>query len=106
MSGSDTVLYEKKGKIAVIKLNRPELNLIDGTVLNTISDSLKDAEGDQIIRCILFMSAGKKAFSAGIDLKYVSSLPKDGQLKFGEQRNEVGYIIAKSRRRTIAAGHG
>jgi enoyl-CoA hydratase/carnithine racemase len=106
MSGSDTVLYEKKGKLAVIKLNRPELNLIDGTILNKLSESLKDAEGDQSIRCILFMGAGKKAFSAGIDLKYVSSLPKDGQLKFAEQTNEVVYRIAKSSKPTVAALHG
>lgn len=106
MSNSETMLYDKKGKVAVIKLNRPELNLIDGTVLDRLSDSLKDAEGDQNIRCILLMAAGTKALSAGIDLKYLSSLSKDGQLKFAEQTNETVYRIARSSKPTVAAIHG
>jgi enoyl-CoA hydratase len=106
MSKSENVLYEKKGRVAVIKLNRPELNLIDGPLLDRLSDSLKDAEGDQNIRCILFMGAGTKAFSAGIDLKYLSSLGKDGQLKFAESTNGLVYRIAKTSKPTVAAVHG
>jgi enoyl-CoA hydratase len=106
MSSQDNILYEKKGKVAVVKLNRPDLNLIDGKVLDKFSDSLKDAEGDQNTRCIVFVGAGTKAFSAGIDLKYVSSLSKDGQLKFAELTNELVYRIARSSKPTVAAVHG
>jgi enoyl-CoA hydratase/carnithine racemase len=106
VSSSDTVLYEKKGKIAVAKLNRPELNLVDGNVVSRLNECLNDAEDDASTRCLLLTSAGKKAFSAGIDLKYVSSLSGDGQLKFAESTNELVYRIAKFKKPTIAAVHG
>jgi enoyl-CoA hydratase/carnithine racemase len=106
MSGAELVLYEKKGRVATVKLNRPDLNLIDGVVLNKLSDSMKDAEGDQDIRCIVLMGAGAKAFSAGIDLKYLSSQSKDGQLKYAELSNNLVYRIAKSDKPTVAAVHG
>jgi enoyl-CoA hydratase/carnithine racemase len=106
LSSSDTVLYEKKGRVAVAKLNRPELNLIDGNVVNRLNECLNDAESDTNTRCLLIIGAGKKAFSAGIDLKYVSSLPGDGQERFAESTNELVYRIARFKKPTIAAVHG
>ena len=106
MSGSDSVLYEKKGRVAVAKLDRPELNLVDGNVVARLNECLNDAEGDANTRCLLLMGSGKKAFSAGIDLKYVSALPGDGQQKFAELTNELVYRIARFKKPTIAAVHG
>lgn len=100
------ILYEKKGKVAVIKLNRPELNLINGKVISGLMNSLNDAEEDPNIRSVVFMGVGGKAFSAGIDLKYVSSLQKEEQVKFAESTNELVYKIAKFSKPTIAAVHG
>jgi enoyl-CoA hydratase/carnithine racemase len=106
VSSSDTVLYEKKGKVAVAKLNRPELNLVDGNVVSGLNECLNDAEDDANTRSFLLTSVGKKAFSAGIDLKYVSSLPGDGQQKFAESTNELVYRIARFKKPTISAVHG
>jgi enoyl-CoA hydratase/carnithine racemase len=71
-----------------------------------LNDCLNDAESDANIRCFLLTGVGKKAFSAGIDLKYVSSLPSDGQEKFAELTNQLVYRIARFRKPTIAAVHG
>ncbi|WXG43806.1 MAG: enoyl-CoA hydratase/isomerase family protein [Promethearchaeati archaeon SRVP18_Atabeyarchaeia-1] len=106
MSSQETVLYEKKGKVAVITLNRPELNLVNGAVVSRVMETLEDAEDDQNIRCLLLAGAGKKAFSAGIDLKHVSSLTGDGQLKFAESTHDLVYRIARFKKPTIAAIHG
>nr|MDO8134903.1 enoyl-CoA hydratase/isomerase family protein [Candidatus Njordarchaeum guaymaensis] len=106
MSGAEVVLYEKKGRVAVITLNRPELNFANGELLNKLMSALNDAEEDQNIRCVLIMGAGEKAFSGGIDLKYVRSLTQDGQVKFAELVKDVAYRIARFKKPTIAAVHG
>jgi enoyl-CoA hydratase/carnithine racemase len=69
-------------------------------------ECLKDAESDANIRCALLTSAGKKAFSAGIYLKYVSSLPEDGRVKFGQLTHDLVYELARFDKPTIAAVHG
>jgi len=66
------VLYEKKGHIAYITLNRPErLNAL-GTGLG---QQLREAENkfaeDEDARVAIYTGAGERAFSAGRDLKEV-----------------------------------
>jgi len=67
------VLYEKKGHIAYITLNRPErLNAL-GTELG---QQLREAENkfaeDDDARVAIYTGAGERAFSAGRDLKEVA----------------------------------
>lgn len=66
----DKVLYEKRGYIAVITLNRPErINALDMDVwklLDEYADRLKD---DKEVRCAILKGNGEKGFSAGLDLK-------------------------------------
>jgi enoyl-CoA hydratase/carnithine racemase len=106
LSSSDTILYEKKGRVAVAKLNRPELNLVNGDVVARLNECLSDAEQDANTRCFLLTGVGKKAFSAGIDLKYVSSMSGEGQQEFAESTNKLVYRLASFKKPTIAAVHG
>jgi enoyl-CoA hydratase len=106
MSNSEVLVYEKKGRVAVATLNRPELNFANGEMLNKLMNALDDAEKDQNIRCVVIMGAGERAFSGGIDLKHVRSLSQDGQLKFAELVKDVPYRITRFKKPTIAAVHG
>ena len=67
--------YEKKGKIAVITLNRPEaLNAFNGDMLEKFSRVLLDFRDDEDAWVLIITGAGDKAFSAGFDLK--EAVPK------------------------------
>lgn len=65
----EKTLYEKRGKVGVIHLNRPEvLNAIDDGVLAELSQIFTEMDNDPDIRCVIITGAGPKAFSAGGDI--------------------------------------
>jgi len=106
MGNPEVLLYEKKGRVAIITLNRPELNFANGELLNKLMTALDDAEEDQNIRCVVITGAGERAFSGGIDLKHVRALARDGQVEFAELVKDVAYRVARLKKPTIAAVHG
>nr|MDO8099478.1 enoyl-CoA hydratase/isomerase family protein [Candidatus Njordarchaeota archaeon] len=106
MGDPEVLLHEKKGRVAIITLNRPEHNFANGELLNKLMTALDDAEEDQNIRCVVITGAGERAFSGGIDLKHVRSLGRDGQVEFAELVKDVAYRIARFKKPTIAAVHG
>ncbi|MFX1324438.1 MAG: enoyl-CoA hydratase/isomerase family protein [Promethearchaeota archaeon] len=75
----ETILYEKKDKIAVITLNRPErMNAINIQMNADLKNSLKLAKDDSDVRAIIITGAGK-AFCAGADVQeFASGKFRDG----------------------------
>ncbi|MDR2007236.1 MAG: enoyl-CoA hydratase/isomerase family protein [Acidaminococcales bacterium] len=70
----NAVLYEIKGKTALITLNRPkQLNALTGGLVDEFIGSLARAERDKDIRAVVITGAGK-AFCAGGDLDFLSTL--------------------------------
>jgi enoyl-CoA hydratase/carnithine racemase len=69
MSEYSQIIYELKGNIAHLVLNRPErLNALGKTTLNEINAAMNRAEADEAVRVIVISGAGK-SFSSGFDLK-------------------------------------
>jgi enoyl-CoA hydratase/carnithine racemase len=69
MSEYSQIMYELKGNIAHLVLNRPErLNALGKTTLNEINAAMDRAEADDAVRVIVISGAGK-SFSSGFDLK-------------------------------------
>jgi enoyl-CoA hydratase/carnithine racemase len=67
------LLYEKKGHVATIKLNRPErMNAISIHMLAEFGRAIEDADDDAEIRVIVLTGAGR-GFCSGLDLKDASS---------------------------------
>jgi len=67
---SDAVLYEKKGKIVTITLNRPEkLNAFDAAMSDGLVKAWKEFNRDDDAWVAILTGAGDKAFSAGADLR-------------------------------------
>jgi enoyl-CoA hydratase len=70
---NNTVLYEKKQKVAIITLNRPErLNAITRDLINGLIAQLKTARKDGDVFSVILTGAGR-AFCAGEDLKETSA---------------------------------
>ncbi len=64
----ETVLFEVKGGVAKLVLNRPDkLNSFNATMHSDIRDCMKRVERDDEIRCLLITGSGR-GFCAGQDL--------------------------------------
>jgi E-phenylitaconyl-CoA hydratase len=64
------ILYEKKGRIGLITINRPEaMNAIDPETTEELSKAWLDFREDPDLWVGILTGAGDKAFSAGADLK-------------------------------------
>lgn len=70
MSNQDVILYNVKGKVATITLNRPKAaHSFNLDLMKGLYDKLVEADNDERVKCILLKSTGKRLFSAGIDIK-------------------------------------
>jgi enoyl-CoA hydratase/carnithine racemase len=70
MKSAGEVLYEVRGQVAVIMINRPDhLNAINDAVCKQLTDAFASFEADSALRVAILTGAGNKAFSAGRDLK-------------------------------------
>lgn len=68
MAESSLVIFEKRGRVARITLNRPEkLNALNAELLEKLVASLDQARDDDGIRAVVLTGSGR-AFSAGADL--------------------------------------
>ena len=69
MSTNPSVLYERRGPVGLITLNRPDrMNAMDQQMLADLADVLDRAEADPDTRAVVVTGAGK-GFSSGFDLK-------------------------------------
>ncbi len=65
---SNRVLYEVRGPLAVLTLNRPDkLNAVDAKMVQALGGALDRAEADDQVRAVVLRGAGR-AFCAGFDL--------------------------------------
>jgi len=65
-----SILYEKKGRVATITINRPEArNAIDLETAQELSDAWKDFRDDNDLWIGVITGAGEKSFCSGADLK-------------------------------------
>jgi enoyl-CoA hydratase len=63
------LLYEKRGAIAHLTLNRPERrNTIDAEMACQLADAWLDYEADDSLHCAIMTGAGSETFTAGADL--------------------------------------
>jgi enoyl-CoA hydratase len=71
----ETILFEKKGPVAILTLNRSDrLNALAPALVAEIGKCLDRIEADDDIRVVILNGAGR-AFSAGFDLKHETGKP-------------------------------
>ena len=69
MADTDTVIYERDGRLAYLTLNRPErLNAFNADQWGSLEAGLARAGDDPEVRVIIIRGAGR-AFSAGADVR-------------------------------------
>ncbi len=66
---ADCVLFEVRGEIALLTLNRPEkLNALNYELIDLLMQYLDEIEKRDDLRAIVLTGAGDRAFSAGADI--------------------------------------
>jgi enoyl-CoA hydratase len=72
MPMSDTVLLERRGRVALLTLNRPQaLNALNSELLTALSGHVLALGNDESVGCIV-ITGSEKAFAAGADIKEMS----------------------------------
>ncbi|GER67428.1 crotonase [Weizmannia acidilactici] len=99
------ILIEQEQKIAVIKINRPEVrNALDAQTLNEISLAFDHLENDDETGVIVITGEGEKSFAAGADIRQLrNKTPLDALLP---GMSGVFRRIENCRKATIAAVNG
>jgi 2-(1,2-epoxy-1,2-dihydrophenyl)acetyl-CoA isomerase len=103
----ENILSEKKNGIAKIVLNRPDkLNAFNRSMAQGLQQHLKDANEDEIIRCILLTGSGR-AFSSGQDLgEFPGGELPDFEKVIEEYYNPVIRLLRSVRKPVLCAVNG
>jgi enoyl-CoA hydratase/carnithine racemase len=70
----ENVVYDKKGPIAYVTVNRPKvLNALNKATIIELRVAFEDARDDSAVRGVILTGAGEKAFAAGADIAEISN---------------------------------
>ena len=101
------VLYEKKGPIAYVSINRPKvMNALNQSVFSDLREVFEDARDDSSIRGIILTGSGDKAFAAGADIAEMaksSALEAEKSTRHAQAVTEIMENLGKP---VIAAVNG
>ncbi len=96
------VLFEKKGPIAYVTINRPErLNACDFETYRRLAEIWREFRDDDALRVAILTGVGERAFSAGSDIK-ANYVEKPGV----EPQNDLFPILHDLYKPIIAAING
>ena len=85
----ETILFEVKGPVATITMNRPDkLNACNVKMFQEIDHALSLVEVDEKIKVVVITGAGDRAFSAGVDFD---------ELNFKDLKESSGFVETDSR---------
>jgi enoyl-CoA hydratase len=100
----ETIIVETKGRVGVVRLNRPNaLNALNAQLIKELSSALEGFESDDGIGCIV-ITGNEKAFAAGADIKEMQS--KTYMQAFKEDFISKWYAVSNARKPVIAAVAG
>ncbi len=106
-SATDPVLWEKKGSVARITINRPEKrNAISRGVIQGMMAILREIEDDAAIKVVTTTGAGNVAWSAGYDMDYLIGLIHGNASRPDDSGLEMNEMLRNSSKITIAVVNG
>ena len=101
------LLYEKKGNIAYVTLNRPKvLNALNRATWEELQAAFEDVREDEAVRGAILTGAGDKAFIAGADIgeqAHLNAVEAEQRSAFGQK---VLNLIENLGKPVIAAING
>lgn len=74
------MLYQTRGGVASITVNRPPLNVLNQEAMDELEQLLLLSRDDPEVRVVILTGAGEKAFMAGADLTEIRDIVSKGPL--------------------------
>ena len=106
MSGYETLVYEKRGPVAHISLDRPEvLNAYNMQMRDDFSEALSAVHDDPEVLCLLITGRGR-AFCAGADLTEFGTAPSQTVARRVRWERDVWGQLMTIPVPVVAAVHG
>jgi enoyl-CoA hydratase len=69
MASYETLLLERRGRVALLTINRPEkLNALNIKTRQEGAQALEELQADESVRAVVITGAGEKSFVAGADI--------------------------------------
>lgn len=109
----DYVLFEQKGHVAVVTINRPDrMNALGHDVRTGLIDAFLKIRHEQSIKVAVITGAGEKAFSAGADLKEHNEIFQKKPYRVGpdygalDEPPHSSQIVIETYKPVIAAVNG
>ena len=102
-----TLLIEKSSGVGIITLNRPDqLNAMNSIMSLELDEVVSRFEDDDEVRAIIITGAGKKAFSAGGDIKEMAAQSESQLSDRNAGRSERFWHLATCKKPIIGAING
>lgn len=99
------ILVERRDKIALITINRPEVrNALDTETWRLLEKTVLELDADPEINVIMITGAGDKAFVAGADLNSLKM--RSAVATFYGENPRITNVIEKAAKPTIAVING
>jgi 3-hydroxypropionyl-coenzyme A dehydratase len=93
--------------ICTVKINRPDkLNAMNMEVANEIIKVFKEIETDDSVKVVILTGEGDKAFSAGADIAYMSTISPIEAESYAKVGHLLTYTVENCSKPTIAAVNG
>ncbi len=78
----ETILYERRGAVAILTLNRPErMNSMNIQLQKDVIEALDEYDADDSVRALIF-TGGPKVFCAGADVREVATFTTTAQNQY------------------------
>jgi len=101
------VTSELINNVCILTINRPDqYNALNEDVLNELENYFKWIENEKNCLAVILTGAGKKAFIAGADIKYMSRMNHKSALEFSKLGQDLTLRIERLTVPVIAAVNG
>ena len=107
MTQYETLVFEVKGAVAVVTLNRPKvLHALSALVFDELETVFTAVAANDAVRVVLLTGAGEKAFAAGADLTEVAATDAESGERLALRGQAVFRLIETCGRPVIALING
>lgn len=102
----ETIILDKKDRIATITLNRPPVNPLNRRMYEELGQVAEELNADPEIKVVIITGAGEKAFAAGLDVKEVEGKSVTEIMDFWACSRDASARVAGIEKPVIAAING
>ncbi|NNE53979.1 MAG: 3-hydroxyacyl-CoA dehydrogenase [Sulfitobacter sp.] len=102
---SDKVAYERKGDVAVVRIQNPPVNALSQAVRQGLWDAMDRAEADEGVRAVVIVGEGR-AFIAGADITEFGKPPMEPHLPVLCNRIEASPLLVVASMHGVSLGGG